>query len=304
MDDIQERLNRKEAEIMELLEIINRERSLYKAHIEKLKQEFSAIKKSKLDLEKENNKLKIEINANKGMGFISKYVKKLHVSMNLITFDQYRGIPKLYEKYKFFEKMYTEKNVSTNFTDAEEKFGYLEQDAKGNYYFIDFKSQKYLVTKHIPYKLELEYPVKAAVTESKEAYVLYIYKDTLDEESLSKKEPNSNNLTVREKKEKTYSLIGNFSVLLIGHMVGKSQAERLKLHGLKAKWLDPNEKSPNHILNEITKADVVLIFKNTMNHAVTNKITLNDPKIITLQQSGIRFVLENVIKFADELGLN
>ncbi|GIN66371.1 hypothetical protein J41TS2_17920 [Bacillus sonorensis] len=206
---------------------------------------------------------------------------------------QMRQINAISRKNESQEEMYYENRL----------FGNVFSDEKGCK-FIDINGIEYNVDNddYLRYKYKNGSSVSAVPVSDSTVKIVYTYKEEFKKEFV--REAEVSHSTNKSKVDRSiYHYIGDFSVLIVSSRNGLKYRDRLRLHGLKANWIEGFEKE-KRAKELMEKADVVILCIDSVSHAFSDFAKdQNDPKYQLIYNHNEDKVVSRVIYAKHELGL-
>lgn len=284
---------------------IHNEKQTLENKIAKLDKQINLYIQNEHNFQKELERIKL--NTLEEMG-IEKIIDFLFNKMKLKNIQNYRYVNKLNNKYDYLTKYkrQLDQKLSSdikNLSDWQEKFGFIEQDNKEEWWFIDLENHSYSIIASLPKKLNNDLPAKAVIKEGS-AFLLYVWdKDNEIPEEITKnlkRIQEDENVNVEDE----YEYIGKFSVTIITSLNGNKYKRRLEKHGINAIWIDSFEKSPSHVREIMENSDIVIMYPDSMPHYILDFIEdRNSPKYQFMKNNNEDSLLIRTRFAAAQLGL-
>jgi len=288
----------------------------HKDIIEKMKQSLTRKKYAIKNLKTELNERLTEIddlqemmrkNKEAAEGISPEFMLQTFIdSVDRSNFHRYELAFELTRKIKQMRQInaISRKNESQGEMYYEDRlFGNVFSDEKGCK-FIDINGFEYNVDNddYLRYKYKNGSSVSAVPVSDSTVKIVYIYKEEFKKEFV--REAEVSHSTNKSKVDRSiYHYIGDFNVLIVSSRNGLKYRDRLRLHGLKANWIEGFEKE-KRAKELMEKADVVILCIDSVSHAFSDFAKdQNDPKYQLIYNHNEDKVVSRVIYAKHELGL-
>lgn len=281
-------------------------------------EEITSLKVKNKGLQKRTQLLSDEIKELKEM--INNYqnespkvlIENLYERMVLDNIFDYTLANQLVRKYKILKRKFHDiKKGKTYWYDYDKTlYGYLlKQDEI--FLFIDIYGNKHDIN-HLPEINKSDGdPASAFDNEDGSVDIFWIYEtesEMLKDVKIKKKSYeklvsiDENNI-IETKSIQEYEFIGEFKVLIITSVNGVRYRNRLENHGIIANWIDPFEKSPVHVRNQMLSNDIVLMCVEAMSHYVLDFVEENNEKFQFITNHNEDVIVSRTRYAAKQLGL-
>lgn len=238
---------------------------------------------------------------------ITTTLERLYEEMNAKNVLEYGLLTSLLRKERILRKTINYSRLNNGKSVKQIIYGHVKK-IDGEYTFIDLEKEQYRISIYPNMKNLNDKAASAFLKDDGRVDVFWIFtniSEMLDSRHEVTRQWQSAKDQMTDKVDrKEFELLADFKVIIVTSLNGDKYKKRLMKHGIQADWIDPFEKSPIHVKNEIATADIALLCVKNMPHSVLHTIEeMDSEKIQFLINHNEETVYKKTRFAASQLGL-
>lgn len=238
---------------------------------------------------------------------IATTLEKLHEELNVKNVLEYGLLASLVRKERVLRKTISYSRLNNGKSIKQVIYGHVAK-IDGAYTFIDLEKVQYSVGAYPNMKHLNKKAASAFLKDDGSVDVFWIFTnltEMLDSRHEVTQQWQSAKKQITYKPDKLdFEKLADFKVIIVTSLNGDKYKKRLLKHGVQANWIDPFEKSPVHVKNEIATADIALLCVKNMPHSILHTIEeMDNEKIQFLINHNEETVYKKTRFAASQLGL-